>query len=149
MAITGMVTRTRRRMYEAIIGLPQVSGGLRHAPAERHRPLDDSGHVLAPRGVTQEEAGRRINDILERGLVEPADGGLFLIESPGVEPCRDFLFDGFTIRPTIPRFVTAGPNCDIDRGIDAVRTRMPGVEHLPASLAMRRLLSAACTDCRS
>src|SRR5579871_1302023 len=124
------------------MGTTARSGGFRYTPGERHRPLHDAGDVLAPRGIAQEKAGGRVNDVLERRFVETGDRGLFLIEAFGIEPGRDFLFDGGAIRPAIPGFVAAGPNGNIDGRIHAVRTGMPGVEHLPAALIVRRLLRA-------
>src|SRR3954453_17479017 len=59
--------------------IARASRRLRHAPEERDRSLSDAGDVLAPRLVGEEEAGRRVDDVVERGLVEAAGGGLLLI----------------------------------------------------------------------
>src|SRR5581483_5232110 len=126
--------------------LPLRLSGLRHAPEEGQWSLHDTRHVLAPGRVAEEEACRRIDDVLARGLVETGDRGLFLIEALGFEPGRDFLFDAGTVGPAEPRLVAIGANGGIDGRIDAVGAGMPGVEHFPAALVVRRLLRAARAD---
>src|SRR5262245_9566555 len=66
-----------------------ASGDLADAPEERQRPLDHAAHVLAPGLVGQEEAGRRIDHAVERGLVEPPYRHLFLVQALGLIPSRD------------------------------------------------------------
>src|SRR5258708_31266517 len=129
--------------YTRPSGFTAPSCGLRHAPEEGQRPLLHTGDVLAPRRVAQEEAGRRIDDVVERRLVETFDRGLLLIEVLGFEPCRDFLFHRFACGPAPPRLVAVGANAIVSSGVDAVRAGVPGVEHLPAPLARRPLLGAA------
>src|SRR5215217_9243234 len=120
-----------------------TSRRLRLAPEERQRAFADAGDVLAPRLVGEEEAGRRVDDVVERGLVEAAGGGLFLFEVLGVEPGRHFLLDVRDVRPAEPGAVAVGPDRDVDRRVDAVRTGVPGVEHRPAALPRRRFLRPA------
>src|ERR1700730_1927992 len=127
-------------------GFTAPSCGLRHAPEERQRPLCDTGDVLAPRRVAREEAGRRIDYVLERRFVETLGRGLLLIEIPGFEPCRDFLFYGFARGPAKPGLVAIAANGVVDGRIDAVRAGVPGMKNLPAALARSRLLGAAGTD---
>src|SRR3954463_5740695 len=81
------------------------SCGFRHAPEERQRTLDDARDVLAPGRVAQEEAGRRVDHVLQRRLVETAHRGLLLVEILGLEPGGDFLFRAGAIRPAKPRLV--------------------------------------------
>src|SRR5215212_1190382 len=116
---------------------------LRHAPEERQRAFADARDVLAPRLVGEEEAGRRVDDVVERGLVEAAGGGLFLLEVLGVEPGGHLLLDVRDVRPAEPGAVAVGPDRDVDRRVDAVGTRVPGVEHRPAALPRRRFLRPA------
>src|SRR5271166_56326 len=66
---------------------------LRHIPEEGQRSLHDAGHVLAPGLVAEEEAGRREDDVVERGLVEASDRRLLLVEVLGVEPGIDLGLD--------------------------------------------------------
>ena len=96
--------------------------------------------------VAQEKAGRRIDNILDRRLVEALHRGLLLIEVLGVEPCQNFLFDGLARGPAKPRLVASAANGVVGGGIDAVRAGMPGVKHPPAALARRRFLGAAGAD---
>src|SRR2546421_6095531 len=91
------------------------SCGFRYAPEEGQRPLHNTRDVLAPRRVTQEEAGRRIDDVIESRLVEASGHSLLLIEVFGVEPCHDFLFHGLARRPAKPSLVAIGANGVIDR----------------------------------
>src|SRR5438445_9902821 len=104
------MSRVRAGGYKRPCGFTAPSCGLRHAPEEGQRPLRDTGDVLAPRRVTQEEASRRINDVLERRPVEPTDRGLLLIEVLGFEPTRDFLFHRRTRGPTPPRLIAVAAN---------------------------------------
>src|ERR1700692_119003 len=137
-----MVARTRRRIYETM-GFTAPSCGLRHAPEEGQRSLRHTGDVLAPRRVIQEEASRRINDVLERRPVEPIDRGLLLIETLGFEPCHDVLFHLRARGPAPPRLVARAATAVVGGGTEPVRAGVPGVKHLPAALARRRLLGAA------
>ena len=89
--ITGIVASMRRKMYETMRSTATAHADLRHAPEERQRPLDDAGDVLAPRLVAEEEAGRRIDHVIERRLVEPRHRRLLLVEVLGVEPGQHFL----------------------------------------------------------
>src|SRR5262249_38922433 len=123
-----------------------ASSDLADAPEERQRPLDHAAHVLAPGLVGQEEAGRREDHVVERGLVEPPYRRLLLVEALGVIPSRYLRFDLGRIRPAEPRLLAAGAYPDRDRRIDAVGAGMPGMEHLPAALAGRRLHGAAGAD---
>jgi hypothetical protein len=66
-----------------------VSRRFANAPEKRQRPLHDSGDVLAPSLITQVEAERRIDHMVEGGLVEPARDGLFFVERLCLEPGRD------------------------------------------------------------
>src|SRR5262245_43134338 len=85
-----------------------ASGDLADAPEERQRPLDPAAPVLAPGLVGQEEAGRRIDHAVERGLVEPPYRHLFLVQALGLIPSRDLRFDLGRIRPAEPRLLAAG-----------------------------------------
>src|ERR1700676_3496522 len=123
----------------------QVSYGLADTPKEGQRPFHDAGDVLAPGLILQEEAGRRLDHVLERGLVEPSDRRLLLVERLGLEPGRHLRFDLWHVRPTEPGLVAIGAYSEL-RGIDAVRAGKPRVEHLPAALAGRGLDGAPRAD---
>src|SRR5580692_3294834 len=125
-----MVTRIRRRMYEPM-WFTAASRGLRYAPEERQRPLHDPRHVLAPGGVAQEKARRRINDVFHRSFIEAADRGLLLVEALGAEPRRDFLLDLLAGRPAPPGLVARPANGGIANRAEAIRPGVPGMEHLP------------------
>src|SRR6478672_9982421 len=86
---------------------------LAHTPEERQRALRDAVDLAAPRLVGEEKSGRRIDDVLERGLVDPGDRGFFLLEIWCLVPACDLRFDLGTGRPAEPRLVTVGA----DRGI--------------------------------
>src|SRR5262249_25847057 len=120
-----------------------ASGDLADAPEERQRPLDHAAHVLAPGLVAEEEAGRRVNHVVEGGLVEPPYRGFLLVQGLGLIPSRHLRFDLRHVRPAEPRLVAAGAHPDGDRRIGAVGAGMPGMEHLPAALAGRRFHGAA------
>src|SRR5262249_13819944 len=92
-----------------------ASGDLADAPEERQRALDPAAHLLAPGLVGQEEAGRRIDHAVERGLVEPPYRHLFLVQALGLIPSRDLRFDLGRIRPAEPRLLAAGAHPDGDR----------------------------------
>src|SRR5215218_10420591 len=96
-----------------------TSRRLRHAPEERQRAFADAGDVLAPRLVGEEEPGRRVDDVVERGLVEAPGGGLFLLEVLGVEPGGHLLLDVRDVRPAEPGAVAVGPDRDVDRRVTA------------------------------
>src|SRR5207244_4401341 len=136
---TGKVERMRRRIYETM-WFTAPSCGLRHAPEERQRPLCDTGDVLAPRRVAQEKAGRRIDNILERRLVEALHRSLLLIQILRFEPGRDLLFHSLARGPAKPRLVASATDGVVDGRIDAIRARMPGVKHPPSALARQRFL---------
>src|ERR1700676_3749348 len=123
----------------------QASRSLSYTPEEGQRSLHDASDVLAPSLILQEEAGRRVDHVLERGLVEPADRGLLLVERLGLEPGRHLRFDLGHVRPTEPGLVAIGAYPEL-RGIDAVRAGKPRVEHLPAALAGRGLDGAPRAD---
>src|SRR4051812_14377666 len=123
-----------------------ASRRLAHVPEERQRPLHDTADVLAPRLIAEEETGRRIHHVVERGLVETFYRGLFLIEVFGVEPRVDLFLDSGNVRPPKPGGVAGGADRDVDGRVHAVRARMPGVEHAPAALPGRRLQRAALAD---
>src|SRR5215469_18110297 len=61
---------------------------LADAPEERQWPLADSGNVLAPCLILQEEAGRRLNHVVERSLIEATDRDPLLVERLRLEPGR-------------------------------------------------------------
>src|SRR6266849_7327601 len=103
--------------------------GLAHPPEERQRPFDHARDILPPSLIPQEEARRRIDHGLERGLVEAADRGLLLIERLGLIPRGHLRLDIRRVRPAEPGFVAARSHPDRDGRIDAVGARMPGVEH--------------------
>src|SRR5689334_19040220 len=84
--------------YRRAYAFTAPSCGLRYVPEERQRSLRDPGDVLAPRGVAQEEAGRRIHHVLERRAIETTDHSLLVIKTFGFEPVRDFLFHVRTCR---------------------------------------------------
>src|SRR5262249_58438617 len=95
---------------------------------------------LAPGLIGKEEAGRRVDDVLERGLVQPRDGGLFFVEVSCLVPGGDLGFDLRTGGPPEPRLVAVGADRGIGRRIDTNRAGMPGMEHLPAALSRRWFL---------
>src|SRR5712671_138982 len=117
------------------------------SPEERQRPLNDAGNVFAPSLILQEETCRRVDNVVERGLVEAADRGLLLLERPGIEPRRHFGFDSRHVRPAEPRLVAIAADRVIGRRIDGVRAGVPGMEHLPAALTGRCLHGAARAYC--
>src|SRR6516162_10615318 len=97
-----------------------ASSDLADAPEERQRPLDDAAHVLAPGLVAEEEAGRREDHVVERGLVEPPYRCFLLVQVLGLIPSRHLRFDLRHVRPAEPRLLAAGAHPDGDRRIDAV-----------------------------
>ena len=103
----------------------QVSYGLADTPKEGKRPFYDAGDVLAPGLILQKEARRRLDHVLKRGLVEPADCGLLLVERLGLEPGRHLRFDLWHVRPTEPGLVAVGAYPEL-RGIDAIGPGKPG-----------------------
>src|SRR5439155_25959578 len=105
--------------------LPAELRGLGYVPEERQRAFHDAADILAPRMISQEEAGRCEYDIVERGLVETPRRGLFLLERLRIEPGGHFLLNVRNIRPAEPGGVATGTDRDIDRRIDAIRARMP------------------------
>src|SRR5581483_7764157 len=119
---------------------------LGHPPEERQRALDDAAHVAAPRLVAVVEAGRHVDDLLHRRLVEAPDHGLFLVEVLGGEPGGNLLLDVSAVRPAEPRLVAVGANGDVARRGGAVGARMPRVEHAPAALVRRVLGRATLAD---
>src|SRR4051812_8925311 len=141
--MTGMVARIRLTTYVNMRLRCRQLCGLRHVPEERQRTFYDAADVLAPRLIGQEEPSRCEHDVVERRLVETARGGLFLIERLRIEPGGHFLLDLGNIRPAEPRAIPARADRDVDRRIDAIRARMPGVEHGPAALSGRGFLRAA------
>src|SRR5262245_58742215 len=116
------------------------------APEEWKRALDHPAHVLAPSLITDEEAGRRVDDAIQRGFVEPADRRLLLVRRLGLVPRRHLRFDFRYVRPAEPGLVAIGAHPDCYRRIDAIRAGMPGMEHLPAALTGRRLHRAPGAD---
>src|SRR4051794_26025384 len=96
-----MVAITRRMKYANM-------SGLAHIPKDRERRFDDAGHVLAPRLVAFEEAGRHIDDLLHRGLVEFGDHLLLGGEVGGGIPLGDLALYGVGFRPAEPGGVAAG-----------------------------------------
>src|SRR6476659_4133853 len=78
---TGKVARrVRAALQSPTMGAADASRRLAHIPEERQRALRDAVDLAAPRLVGKEKPGRRIDDVLERGLIEPGDRGLFLLE---------------------------------------------------------------------
>src|SRR5580704_5119209 len=67
------------------------SHGLAHAPEERQRPLGDAGEAFAPGVVAQVPAERRIDHVIEEGLVEPARRRLLAVGVGRIEPGGDLL----------------------------------------------------------
>src|SRR5215203_2205184 len=124
-------------------GAQTRSRRLRDVPEERQRPLDDAAHVLAPGLVGQEEPGRGVDNVIEGGFVEPARRRLLLLDVAGIEPGGDLLLDLRNVGPAEPGAVAVGADGDVDRRVDAVRARVPRVEHGPAALAGGRFLRPA------
>src|SRR6478752_4024240 len=143
-----MVVMMRLTMKANIAALYpyRCKSGLGDAPEERQRPADDARDVLPPGLVAEIEAGRRVDDILDRRQVEPAHGRLLLGEILGVEPVRHLGLDGRHVRPAEPGLVAIRADRRIRGRIDAVGAGMPGVEHAPAALARSGLLGAPGTD---
>src|SRR2546423_6565953 len=123
-----------------------MSCRLGDAPEERKRALDHPAHVLAPSLIAEEEAGRRVDDVIQRGFVEPPDRRLLLVRGLGLVPGRYLRFDFGHLRPAEPRLVAVGAHPDRHRRIDAVCAGMPGMEHLPAALTRLRLHRAPGPD---
>src|SRR5262249_47926984 len=63
-----------------------ASHRLAHAPEERHRALRDAVDGGAPGVLAQVDAERRVDRIVERGLVEPPRDRLLVVERGRVEP---------------------------------------------------------------
>src|SRR5215831_18881300 len=128
---------------QLILGVPLSSWGLAHPPEEGQRSFADAVHVRAPSVVLQEEAGRRVDHVLERGAVQVAHRGLFLIKACGVVPGFDRGFDLGARRPAKPCLVAVRADWRVGRRVDAERAGVPGMEHLPAALPWRRFLRPA------
>src|SRR5262249_18642285 len=126
-----------------IVLLYAESNSLADAPEEGQWSLDDPADVPAPSLILQEEPGRRIHHVLARRFVETADRSLLLVQRLCLVPGVDLDLDLRDCRPAEPRFVAVGADSGIRRRIDADRTRMPSVEHVPAALARRRFLRPA------
>src|SRR5215470_10890870 len=98
--------------YRACRATLTTSRSLAYPPEERQRPFDNPAHVPAPRLVFQEEASRRIDDGVERGLVEAADHGLLLLQRLGLIPRGHLRLDLGCVRPAEPGLVSARPHTD-------------------------------------
>jgi hypothetical protein len=96
-----------------------ISDNLVDVPEKRERPLRDAGDVLSPGLMLQIHPEGRVDRVVERGLVQPARGRLFVIERPGVVPRRNLGFDLRNVRPPEERLVAIGTN-DLAGRIDAV-----------------------------
>ena len=94
----------------------------------------------------QEESGRDVGDVLERGLVDLLGRLLFGGEVGGGIPVRDALLDRVRFRPAEPGAIAAGVERGIGCGVDAVGAGVPGVEDVPAALVDRILLGPAGAD---
>src|SRR5580693_4501511 len=81
---------------------------LAHAPEEWERAFDHAAEILAPGLVGEEEAGGRIDDGVERGLVDALDRGLLVVEVFCVEPSRDLGFGLVVLGPAEPGLVAVG-----------------------------------------
>src|SRR5258705_12501070 len=126
-----------------IVLLCAESNSLGDAPEEGQWSLDDPADVPAPSLILQEEPGWRIDDFLARCFVETADRSLLLVQRLCLVPGVDLDLDVGDCRPAEPRLVAVGADRGIRGRIDADRTRMPSVEHVPAALARRRFLRPA------
>src|SRR5215510_2584633 len=111
------------------------SNSLADAPEEGQWPLHDPADVPAPSLILQEESGRRIDHFLARSFVETADRSLLLVRCLRLVPCVDLGLDLRDCRPAEPRLVAVGADRGIGGRINADRTRMPSMEHVPATLA--------------
>src|SRR5216684_9241445 len=98
---------------------PWGSRRLAHSPEERQRPLHDPGDVRAPSLMGEEEAGRGIDHVLARSLVEATDRGLLFVEILRRVPGRYLGFDFRAGRPAEPRLVAVGADRRVARRIDA------------------------------
>src|SRR5436305_1786542 len=78
---------------------------LADTPEEGQRARHDAADALSPGLVLQEEAQRRIDHMVKCGLVQPARGLLFFVESLSLEPAVDLRFDLRAARPSEPRVV--------------------------------------------
>src|SRR5712671_2130940 len=116
---------------------------LRDPPEERQWALLNAGDAFAPSLILQEETRRRIDHVFDRRPIEPAHRSLFLVEVCCLIPGVDCGLDLRAGRPAEPRLVAVGTDRRVGRWIDTDRTGMPGVEHLPATLAGGRLLRPA------
>src|SRR5260370_18963145 len=71
-----------------------------HAPEEWQRPLRHACDVLAPSLMLQIYPEGRVDRVVEGGLVQPPRDGFFLVESPGLVPCRNLGLDRREIGPS-------------------------------------------------
>src|SRR5262249_4833711 len=122
---------------------PIRSNRLGHAPEERQQPGRDPADVLAPGIIPQIHAERRVDRVIERGLVQPPRNKLLFIgRLPVVVPRRDLGFDFRNIRPAEERLVAIGAK-QLVGGIETVDAVKGRVENVPAALARRRFLRPA------
>src|SRR6476646_7942151 len=97
-----------------------------HAPEERYRALDDAADVAAPGLIAVVEAGRYVDDVLHRRLVEARDHRLLLGQVLGREPCCHLLLDRRAVGPAEPSLLTGGAYGNVGGRVHAVGARMPG-----------------------
>ena len=93
-----------------------------------------------------EEAGRHVDHVVHRGLVESPITAFSAARSGAAIPVGDLPLHRVRFRPAEPGGVAAGIERDIRRRIHAVRAGMPGVEDVPAALVRRLLAGAALAD---
>src|SRR5262245_12262476 len=87
----------------------RFSHGLADSPEEWQWPLGYAGKAAAPSVVAQVPAERRVDHVVEEGLIEPPRGGLFLLERRCDEPVGDLRFHRRAVRPSVHRRGAIGP----------------------------------------
>src|SRR5260370_37218407 len=73
---------------------------LTDTPEKGQRRLHNAGDIFAPSIMTEMHAERRVEDMVEAGLVQPPGNRLLLIGTLCVKPCRNLRFDLRAARPT-------------------------------------------------
>src|SRR5262249_8901240 len=114
-------------------GTRKLSCRLADTPEERHRGLDDSGDIRAPGLIQQDEAERRVDDVVEGSLVEAAHGHFLLVERARIKAGSDLGFDLSAARPAEERLVASGANGLVGRGVGTIDADMPVDERVPAA----------------
>jgi hypothetical protein len=82
--------------------------------------------------MPQMDAERGVDHLIQRDLVESANGGLLLVERFGVVPGGDLGFDLRDVRPSVRRQIAAGANEPVGR-VDAVGAVIRSMVDMPSA----------------